>query len=139
MGHPVFDVKVIQIFFQNASNLWEEHWQSLNFNELDAVVPVLALAADELTENVFVITENYQPVLRHDLDPEQVEEFCRTMTDNVRKYPDLLIPQDLKSHLVQDKNRRRILMQNPLIVKKRNLCQSDDAKLKTLESLLQKS
>ena len=123
--------------FQNASNLWEEHWQSLNFNEVNAVVPVLALAADELTENVFVITENYKPV--QDLDPDLVEEFCRTMTDNVRKYPDLLIPQDLKTHLVLDKNQQRILMQNPLIVKKRNLCQSDDAKLKTLESLLQKS
>ena len=100
---------------QNVSNLWEEHCQSLNLCEIDGIVPVLALAADELTENVFVLTENYDQV--RDFDPEKIEEFCKNFARSLQKYPDLPVPQDLKSFLVQ--NKTRILMQNPLVIKKR--------------------
>ena len=113
------------------SNLWEEHWQNLNFSQENSIVPILALAADELTENVFVITENF-PIFQ-DFTPEKIQEFCDKMMENVRKYPDLPIPQDLKNHLVQ--NEGLILMRNPLMIKKRNLCQSEDEKLQTLNSL----
>ena len=113
------------------SNLWEEHWQNLNFSQENSIVPILALATDELTENVFVITENFSNL--ENFNPEQIQEFCDKMTENIRKYPDLPIPQDLKNNLVQ--NEGRILMRNPLVIKKRNLCQSEDEKLQTLNSL----
>ena len=87
----------------------------MNLCEIDGIVPVLALAADELTENVFVLTENYDQT--KDYDARKIEEFCKIFTRTLQKYPDLVVPQDLKPFLVQ--NEERILMQNPLVIKKR--------------------
>ena len=39
-----------------------EHDKMLGLNEANGIVPVLGLAADLLTENVFIITKNYRPV-----------------------------------------------------------------------------
>ena len=108
---------------QNVSNLWEEHCQSLNLCEIDGIVPVLALAADELTENVFVLPENYDQ--NTDLEAEKIEEFCKIFGRTLQKYPDLVVPQDLKPFLVQKKTKvdqkGQILMQNPLVIKKRQV------------------
>ena len=41
------------------SNLWAEYEDALKLCENDGINPVLALATDDLTENVFIITEDY--------------------------------------------------------------------------------
>ena len=41
------------------SNLWTEYEDALKLCENDGINPVLALATDNLTENVFIITEDY--------------------------------------------------------------------------------
>ena len=87
----------------------------MNFREIDGIVPVLALAADELTENVFILTQHYEEI--NEISTKQFDEFHETLTEGIRKYPDVPIPRDLKSYLVQSEG--RILMQNPLVIKKR--------------------
>ena len=49
-----------KLYLQNVSNLWAENLDLLNLRQSDGVLPVSALAADALTENVFIITENHK-------------------------------------------------------------------------------
>ena len=49
-------------FFQRVSNLWTEYEEIIELCENDGINPILALAIDDLTENVFIITQNHEPL-----------------------------------------------------------------------------
>ena len=51
-----------RIFFQRVSNLWTEYEETIELCENDGINPILALAIDDLTENVFIITQNHEPL-----------------------------------------------------------------------------
>jgi len=119
---------------KNVSNLWNEHHENLKVCEKDGVVPVSALATDVLTENVFIITEDHSHV--QTFEPKKLEKFIvKVKTALEGASPNLEISKNLRENLLETSN-QEILMQNPLLIKKRNLCQNMDEKLQTLQKLL---
>ena len=51
-----------EFYFQRVSNLWTEYEETIELCENDGINPILALAVDDLTENVFIITQNHEPL-----------------------------------------------------------------------------
>lgn len=118
----------------NVSNLWNEHHETLKLCQKDGVVPVSALATDVLTENVFIITEDHYHL--QTFEPKKLEKFIAKMKTALEgTSPNLEISKNVRENLLETSN-QEILMQNPLLIKKRNLCQNMDEKLQTLQKLL---
>ena len=72
-------------------------------------------------------------------EPKKLEKFIvKVKTALEGASPNLEISKNLRENLLETSN-QEILMQNPLLIKKRNLCQNMDEKLQTLQKLLDES
>ena len=72
-------------------------------------------------------------------DQKKLEEFVAKLKTTLETIcPNLCIAKNLKEHLVLTEN-QEILMQNPLLIKKRNMCQNLDEKMEALQKLLEEN
>lgn len=113
------------------SNLWIEDQFLLDLSPKEGVVPVLALSADVLTENVFIITENHRNPDQLEID--KIKDFIGKLKPNLEA---LQIPKNIKDFLVETED-GEILMQNPLLIKTRNQRQKYEEKMEILQSLIE--
>ena len=60
------------LHLQNVSNIWDDYRDWLNLNLSEEILPILALAADPLTENIFFIVNDSKSTLAEHLG-EKVE------------------------------------------------------------------
>ena len=116
------------------SNLWHENETFLHLDEENGVVPILALAADGLTENVFLITEDHKPVDK--ADGTRLDIFISKLKDTLMKINELPFSFNLSQYIVETED-HEYLMEHPLLIKKRNLCHTVDEKLTMLQNLRQ--
>jgi len=77
----------------------------------------LALAIDDLTENVFIITQNHEP-LDQNINKNDLEDLIAKLKKLVERYPKIPLVKNLIPHLVSNV-KNQILLQNPLIIKQR--------------------
>lgn len=122
---------------QNVSNLWLENQTLLELDQSDGINPVLALSADVLTENIFIITENHQDV-DDNFPKEKLEKLIGKLKKLLVKCPQLALVKDLKPYLIKTESDDQLLLMNPLVMKKRKLCQNADEKMAALNKLLEK-
>merc|ERR1719273_1740659 len=117
---------------KHASNLWMEYDEILKLKEKDGINPVLALAVDDLTENVFIITEDFSQI--HNFKSEEIKSFIEKLCATIDKYPNLMIPKDIKTHLLYS-TQDGILLQNPLLIKNRYLCRTSEENHNAIRNL----
>ena len=112
------------------SNLWDENRSVLNLDEQNGVVPILALAADGLTENVFLITEDHKPIVK--FDTSRLESFIEKLKATLMTETEFPLSRNLGQSIVETED-HEYLLEHPLLIKKRNLCQTLDEKLDMLQ------